>query len=82
MQSIAEQGLEYPDMSPLDKVKLHMCDWLDAYLFVMRTNAHILNQRAWREQLADAYDTALVLGCSAKLIDLIESAEGYYLDRV
>lgn len=82
MQSIADQGLVFPKLSDEDQRRLHFVDWLDAFLFVMRTHPRVLTQSAWRNQLREHKIIARELDCDRKVEDLLDAAREFYIPPV
>ncbi|MDK3075165.1 hypothetical protein QO034_18920 [Sedimentitalea sp. JM2-8] len=50
MESIANQGFDYPCLKPDELNLLTLCDWLDSYLWMLRHFPKYLRDEAWMHQ--------------------------------
>lgn len=68
-----DQGLDYQaDLWPEDKDRLRLCDWLDAWLWMMRHARHLYARSDWQAQLRDTRRLAETLGVGAEVDGLID----------
>ncbi len=71
---LKRQGLTLPDLT-LDEVHaLKLCDWLDAWLWMMREKPHLALRKDWAGQLAVTVDLAERLGVADEVIALADAA--------
>lgn len=67
-----DQGLDYqPDLSPDEAKALKLCDWLDAWLWMMRHARHLYARTDWQAQLRETRRLAETLGVGMEVEDLI-----------
>jgi len=72
------QGLPQPDITDTEAQALKLCDWLDAWLWMMRHRPHLSTRADWQAQLTAMIEAASSLGVS----DLVASPVGSALAAV
>lgn len=71
---IARQGLPQPALSPADRQALKLCDWLDAWLWMIR-HRHCLAMRAdWAAQFSATLEMAEALGVKDRVLAMAKAA--------
>ena len=79
-KEILRQLLPQPDLTSEEQTMLSLCDWLDAWLWMMRHKPALALQDDWMKQLHDAAEWAKSLGVRPSFRDLIRSvSEGVYV---
>lgn len=73
---IAAQGLPQPDISPIEEKRLKLCDWLDAWLWMLRHKPSLAVREDWSAQLAATLEMAESLGVKDEVTRLAEAAWG------
>lgn len=73
-EEIEEQGLAgYDNLQPKEFKALKLCDWLDAWLWMMRHARHLYARSDWQEQLRLCRRSAEDLGVGAEVEAMIDA---------
>lgn len=65
------QGFHVVVLNKDEKLLLKLCDWLDAWLWMMRHARHLYARKDWQEQLDQCRKTASALGIGEEVEALI-----------
>lgn len=66
-----DQGLDYqPGLNAEEASALRMCDWLDAWLWMMRHARHLYARHDWQAQLKETKRLAETLGVGTEVDEL------------
>jgi len=67
------QGFCLPNLTEREKKILKLCDWLDAWLWMMKHERRLYARKDWQAQLRDMHDAALDLGVGDAFAALIHA---------
>ena len=71
---IASQCLPQPDITAAEARALKLCDWLDAWLWMMRHRPHLATRDDWAAQFSAMIETASALGLQDRVLRLAGAA--------
>lgn len=80
MVETAERTAQRWDSAPLPDGEgelLKLCDWLDAYMWVLRHRPRLTHRKDWRDQYTTMTNRAGALGVSEEVKALLDEAERF-----
>jgi hypothetical protein len=69
----ARQNTHETHLSETEAAQLKLCDWLDAWLWMMRHARHLYARRDWQDQITAMQGSAWQLGVGPEVLTLIET---------
>lgn len=73
---ITAQGFALPNLTPREAKILKVCDWLDAWLWMMKHAPWLTVRADWSDQRMNILDLASGVGLLGEVNDLLAAAEG------
>lgn len=70
-QTQADLGFPKPVLYPSEETLIHLCDWLDSYLFARLHQPEIIKRSDWVAQLEKNIRIASDLGVADQIIELL-----------
>lgn len=74
-EEIEKQGLEQPELTVYEAEALRLCDWLDAWLWMVRFASHLRHRPDWTAQLLSMIEVSDTLGVKNQVIQLTQAAK-------